>query len=383
MSGPRVLIVRLSAIGDVVHTLPALAALRRTLPDAHIAWLVESLSAPLLEGNPLLDELIVYPRSQWRKQGYCRSFVGGDMWRFFRELQRRRFDVAIDFQGLTKSALIPWLSGIPTRIGFGGVDGRELSQWLYTVRPAPPDELRHVIHRNLYLLTALSRTGCQPVSPQSPPADEAMTGYQPVPLEFPFPDLSAESERVARLLENQGFQADEKMAFLNPGAGWETKRWPPEYFGRLAAMIVRELGCRVLLTWGPGEEPLVETALHEVPTDLRAGVQRAPATTLREFVALLDRCLVMVGGDTGPVHLAAARGVPVVAVYGGSDAQRNGPLGPGRVRVLTDPNVECLPCWKVRCDAPPPRCMTSVTPDMVFRAIKKTPNAELKSNNEV
>lgn len=351
MSAPRVLIVRLSAIGDVVHVLPALAALRRAMPDAHLAWIVESLSAPLLEGHPMLDELIVYPRARWRRQGYLRS-LAGDARRFFGEMRRRRFDVAIDFQGLTKSAIIPWLSKIPTRIGYGGDDGREISRWFYTARPTPPDEIRHVVHRNLYLLTALGVTA---------PA-----------LEFLFPDFSAEREQVSRLLEEQGIGADERLVLLNPGAGWETKRWPAEYFGRLAARIARDLGRSVLLTWGPGEEALIEQALGEVPADVRPHVHRAPRTTLREFVALLDRCLVMVGGDTGPVHLAAARGVPVVAIYGGSDPKRNSPLGHKLVRVLDNPEVECYPCWQVRCDNPPPRCLTTIAPETVLQAIRET-----------
>jgi len=349
VSGRRVLMVRLSAIGDVVHTLPALAALRRAWPDSHLAWIVESLSAPLLEGHPMLDEVIVYPRDQWRKKGYWRSL--GDVWRFAGGIRRRRFDVAIDFQGLTKSAAIPWFNGIPERIGFGDADGRELSRWFYTARPTPPDHLRHVVHRNLYLLTALGIT-------------------EPA-VEFPFPDLSAERERIDRRFDEQGIGPNERLVFLNPGAGWETKRWPSEYFGRLAGLIAREADCGVLITWGPGEEGLVESALGEVPADARKRVHRAPPTTVREFVAMLDRCRLMVGGDTGPVHLAAARGVPVVSAYGGSDPRRNGPLGPGRVHILDNPEVECYPCWQVRCDNPPPRCLTTITPEAAFEAVRE------------
>lgn len=348
MSRQRVLIVRLSAIGDVVHTLPALAALRRAMPDAHLAWIVESLSAPLLEGHPMLDELIVYPRDRWQRQGYLRS-LPGDSWDFFRAMRRRRFDVAIDFQGLTKSALIPWMSSIPARIGYGGKDSRELSRWFYTVRCEPPDDIRHVVQRNLYLLTALG------VSGQS--------------VEFPLPDFGAERESVDRQLGQQGIAGGEKMVFLNPGAGWETKRWPPQYYGRLASLIARATGTAVLITWGPAEERLVETAMAEVPPDLRGRVHRAPPTTVREFAALLDRCSVIVGGDTGPVHLAAARGVPVVGIYGGSDPKRNGPLGATEIRILAAADVPCHPCWRVRCDSPPPRCLTAITPEIALDAV--------------
>jgi len=349
VSAKRVLIVRLSAIGDVVHTLPALAALRRALPDAHLAWIVESLAAPLLEGHPLLDEVIVYPRGKWRENGYVLSLA--DVIRFAAGIRRRRFDTAIDFQGLTKSAAIPWFNGIPTRIGFGGEDAREMSGWFYTVHLTPPDDLVHVVHRNLYLLTAFGITA---------PA-----------VEFPFPDLSAEREAVTQRLEQEGIGRGEQMVFLNPGAGWETKRWPAEYYGRLAARIAREDECRVLITWGPGEETLVEAALAEVPAELRDRVHRAPPTTIREFAALLDRCRVFVSGDTGPVHIAAARGVPVVGVYGGSDPKRNGPIGPGHVHILDNPDVECHPCWQVRCDNPPPRCLGTITPEVAFQEVQR------------
>ncbi|MCX8035533.1 MAG: glycosyltransferase family 9 protein [Candidatus Sumerlaeia bacterium] len=362
MSAPlRVLLVRLSAIGDVVHTLPSLAALRRALPNAHIAWLVESLSAPLLEGHPQIDELIVYPRRQWRRQGYWRSL--GAMRRFAGELRARCFDVAIDFQGLTKSAVIPWLARIPRRIGYGGADGREISRWFYTERITPPDTVVHVIYRNLDLLKALGVFAGE--GKEEP--DESDRSDKSV--QFVFPDFSAERAQVDSKLSALGIAPDEKPALLNPGAGWETKRWPAESFGRLGAKIARELGCRVLLTWGPGEEALIDAALGEVPAAFCGRVLRAPATSLREFAALCDRACVMVGGDTGPTHLAAARGVPVVALYGGSDAARNGPLGRGPIRVLINPETECVPCWRVRCDNPPPRCLTGITPEQAFEAV--------------
>jgi lipopolysaccharide heptosyltransferase I len=345
----RILLVRLSAVGDVVHVLPALALLRRSLPEAHIAWIAESLSASLLEGHPMIDELIVYPRAHWRRQGYLRS-LRRDIPAFFGWMRRRGFDVAVDFQGLTKSALIPRLSRIPRRIGYGGEDGREISPWLYTDRLAPPDEIEHVVLRNLYLLTAL--------------------GFEaPSPLEFPLPDFSPERERIDSRLEETGIDRGEPLILLNPGAGWETKRWPPDYFGRLADAVARETGYRVVFTWGPGEEHLITSALDEVGTDTAPRVHRAPPTDLRELVALIDRAAVMVGGDTGPVHLAAARGVPVVCLYGGSDPKRNGPIGPGEVRVLDNPQVPCYPCWKVKCDNPPPVCLTTIDPDAVFEAV--------------
>lgn len=348
MNPRRILIVRLSAFGDVIHVLPALAALRRNLPDAHIAWIAESLPAQLLQGHPLLNELIVYPRARWKKRGYLKA-LPGDTRRFFTEMRRRRFDVAIDFQGLTKSALIPWLSAIPARIGYGDEDGREISRLFYTVRCRPPGNLLHVIRRNLFLLRPL--------------------GLKAEAIEFPLPDFSAERADVVSLLEKEGIDPEGKFVFLNPGAGWETKRWPPEYYGRLATLIVRRLERDVMFTWGPGEETLVEKALAQVEPDVRGRVHRAPPTNLRQLAALLERGGAMVGGDTGPVHLAAALGLPIVAIYGGSDPKRNGPLGRGPIRVLDNPDIECYPCWKTECDNPPPRCLTTIEPESVCNAL--------------
>ena len=348
----RVLIVRLSAIGDVVHVLPALAALRRAWPDAHLAWLVESLSAPLLEGHPLLDEILVYPRKQWRKRGYVRSFLAGDVRRFFGGLRARRFDLAIDFQGLTKSAALPWLAGVPERIGYGDADAREASRWFYTTRCRPAGDCVHVVRRNLALL-----------APLAVPTE---------PVEFPFPDYAADRERLDRKLEAEGIGRAEPLVAINPGAGWETKRWPPAHCGALAGMIAREFGCPVLVTWGPGEEALVARTLEAVEPGLRGRVRAAPPTTLRELATLLDRARVAIGGDTGPIHLAAARGVPVVAIYGGSDPKRNGPVGPRPARVLDNPAIPCYPCWKVRCDcATPLACMTTVAPERVLAAVRE------------
>jgi len=356
----RILIVRLSAIGDVIHTLPALAALRRAFPRAHITWIVESASGPLLQGHPLLDELIVYPRAYWRRRGYARSLPRA-IPRFFSQMRKGRFDVAIDFQGLTKSSLIPWLGSIRKRIGYGGGDGREISQWFYTATVRPPDRIRHVVRRNLYLLTALglAAADCESAEP-----------------EFPLPDFSAERATVDRKLEAQGIDRAKRMVFLNPGARWETKRWPAQYFGHLATLIVEKIGCDVMITWGPGDEPLVDAALAEIRRPARSLVHRAPPTTLREFAAMLDHCLVMVGGDTGPVHLAAARGVPVSAIYGGSDPERNGPVGPAPVRVIAERAVECHPCWKTRCDSPPPRCLTAIKPEVVLETMREILNLQ-------
>ena len=353
---PRaILIVRLSAIGDVVHTLPCLHALRTAFPEARIGWLVEQLSAPLLEGHPEIDDLFVIPKKHWRRHP-VRTLLNGEKAAFYGTLRAGRWDVAVDFQGLTKSAWPAWLSGAPRRIGFGGVDGRELSPLFCNRRVAPPASAHHVIERNLALLA--------PLGIQVEAADVA----------WRFPDFDAERKVLAPALNGLG---DAGFLALYPGAGWATKRWPPEHFAALAALLAdaerspRSARLAQVLVWGPGEESLC----HEIVQ--RAGLPPdrlvlAPRTNLRELAALLERAAAVIGGDTGPIHLAAALGRPVVGIYGGSDPVRNGPWGAGSRALAADPaDVPCVPCWRTRCNRERAlACLRAIAPERVAREVE-------------
>lgn len=328
----NILIIRLSAIGDVIHVLPCLHALRRAYPRARIGWLVEELSAPLLKGHPEIDELHIIPKKRWRQQP-LQTWFNGEKRVFYANLRKTRWDVALDFQGLTKSGWPAWLSGAPQRIGFGGVDSREINRIFINKKVVPSESARHVIQRNLSLL--------QPLGIENPD------------VIWRFPDLSAERLQMAPFLNSLETPGNRFIA-LNPGAGWETKRWPPEHFVELAKSLAMSgqdaLGefLPMVLIWGPAEENLCAEIIKQagLPDSL---LKMAPPTNLRQLTVLLKQAAAIVGGDTGPIHLAAALGVPVVGIYGASDPARNGPWGKGHAILQADSSC-CAACWRTRCN---------------------------------
>jgi lipopolysaccharide heptosyltransferase I len=294
----RILIVRLSAIGDVLHGLPVLNALRDSLPRALIGWVVEGTGAQLLGGHRALDELVVVPR-KWLKSP--RTVLA--MRRRLREL---RFDVAIDLQGLTKSAVAAWLSGAPRRIGFDGRDGRELSRWLNN--ELVDATKTHVVDRNLELLAPLGITNAR--------------------ARFDLEDAPSDARRAEEILRAGGL--GDRFALVNPGAGWPSKVWPADRY----AGVARHLGTRhampTLVVWA-GD---VERAWAERIVAGSAGfAQLAPPTSLRELAAVARRAALLVSSDTGPLHLAAAVDTPCVGLFGPMPAERNGPYGSQHVAV--------------------------------------------------
>ncbi|HEX4143871.1 MAG TPA: glycosyltransferase family 9 protein [Pirellulales bacterium] len=296
-AAPRILIVRLSAIGDVLHGLPVLCALRDALPKAHLAWLVEGRSAELLAGHPALDEVVAV-RRRWLKSPRT-TF---NLWRRL----RGRFDVTIDVQGLSKSAVAARLSGAPRRIGLAAPDGREISPWLNNVLVRPT--ATHVIDRNLELLGPL--------------------GIAPGRVRFDLPEREADGQRAEQTIAQAGATA--RCALLNPGAGWPSKLWPAERFAAVAAHLGNVQGLVSLAVWA-GEQ---ENAWARRIVARSAGWARlAPPTSLVELAALARRAQLMVSSDTGPLHLAAAVGTPCVGLFGPMPGERNGPYGRQHVTI--------------------------------------------------
>ncbi len=295
---PRILIVRLSAIGDVLHGLPVLCALREALPQAFIGWVVEGVSAQLLRHHRALDELISVPR-KWLKSP--RTVLG-----LRRQLRTLRFDVAIDLQGLTKSAVAARLSGAPLRIGYDGHDGRELSRVLNNKLVEPAGT--HVVDRNLELLAPLG------ISKPRVRFD----------LDDTPPDLAKAREVIAAL------QLQPRFAVINPGAGWPSKVWPAERYGAVARYLGERYAMRSLVVWAGNQE-------HAWAEEIVAGSAGfgilAPKTSLRELAAITRRASLFVGSDTGPLHLAVAVDTPSVGMFGPMPAERNGPYGPLHVPV--------------------------------------------------
>ncbi len=302
----RVLIVRLSSLGDVVHTLPVAAALRRAFPDAAIDWVVDERNAGLLALVPVLDQVVVL---RTRSQSALGAVIDCR-----RTLRRRAYDVALDVQGLGKSALVARLSGAPRVVGFTTPFLRERWSRVFHSEAADPGHLTHVVDRNLGLLTAL--------------------GIDDARWEFPLEPRSSDSTpSVERLLDS----GDGRFALINPNTAWSNKCWPPERFGAVAARVRRAHGLRSVVLWGPGDEPRADAVV--AASDGAATI--APQTDLADLVALLQAATVVVSGDTGPLHLAAAVGTPVVGIYGPSNPARNGPWSPHDVVVSRFTSCVC------------------------------------------
>jgi lipopolysaccharide heptosyltransferase I len=299
-SRPRFLVIRLSSIGDIVHALPAVSALGETFPEAEIDWVVETRYAELLEDNPCVHRLVKLATLDWRRK--LRSAeTFREVARGIRAVRAAKYDVAVDFQGLWKSAIIAWLSRSQKRVGFAKDWLREPGAAVfYTERVAPHDR-RHVIERNLALVEYL--------------------GARASRWHFPLPRRPEEEGFVDKELARWG---SPEYVIINPGGGWTAKCWAPENYAELIRRLEAEVPWKLLLTGSPAEEVTIREILQQA--EARQAVY-FPATLL-QFVALARRAKLFVGCDTGPLHLAAAVGTPILGIYGPTDPARNGPFSP-------------------------------------------------------
>jgi heptosyltransferase I len=312
----RLLIVRLSAMGDIIHTLPAVTILRQAFPQARLGWLIEERWAELLctpryprsgersVQRPLVDCVHTVNMAKWR-----RALFSFTTWQEIaassKELRGAQYDAVIDFQGAIRSALLARRSR--ARIVYGDAQPREnAASMFYTRRVCVQANGTHVVEQAAELAAAV--------------ATEAITtGIVPTPLvnaEVEFPVDPDAEKKIAGLVTNV-----EDFVILNPGAGWGAKRWPAERYGHVAKELAKDGLCS-LINYGPGEEELagaVETA--------SGGAARRISCTISELIAITRRARLLIGGDTGPMHLAAALKIPVVAIFGPTNPARNGPFG--------------------------------------------------------
>jgi heptosyltransferase-1 len=325
----RILIVRLGALGDLVHALPTVAAIRDAWPDSAIDWLVDARYAGLLRFVSDFDRTVVVDGA-------------GGWWRAIRELRATPYDIALDLQGLIKSAALARLSGARRVMGFAPAFLRERgARFFYTESVAPTGDL-HVIHKNLCLVRAMGIT----------------PGALRFPLDAPLDD------RIAAALPDSSGPGGGRFAIVNPGAGWPNKRWRPERLGAVAAHLGARHGLVSLVTWGPGEQVLAEAVV-----DAAGGVARlAPATGLGDMIALLRRAALFVGGDTGPLQLAAALGTPIVSVFGPTSPARNGSWHEADLAISRFDDCECH--HKRRCRRASP-CIDDITVDDVTAAVDR------------
>jgi lipopolysaccharide heptosyltransferase I len=316
----RILIVKLGSIGDIVHTLPSLAAIRAAMPEAEISWVVERRSLEILRDNPLLDHLIEVDTKALR-----RGLMSGETLRAPRQQLRRlrasTFDIALDFQGLLKSATIARLSGARRIFGYSPSALREPASAILLSKRISVPKQTHVIRKGLFLVK-----DAMGITVPTNPAD----------FSFPISVDSKSANEADEIVSTVGSQ----YAILNPGGGWPTKLWSAERFGQLADVLWTNHGLRSLVTYGPGEEQLAQTVIDNSTSQQT----RLTRVSLKGFYSLAQKAAVYVGGDTGPTHLAVAAGTPVVGLFGPTEWWRNGSPMPADIcveRLDIDCRVDC------------------------------------------
>ena len=321
----KALLVRLGAIGDIVHAVPVAAALRRAYPDARIDWVVDRRHAAVLEIFPVADRVATLDFDSWL------AVVRGA-----RALAAERYDVALDVQGLMKSALVARLSGAGRVVGFDRAALREPAARLLYTETIDPGDAGHVVRKNLSILRALDV------------GDSA--------IEMPMAPLaSAVADEVSQTHGGA-------FAVINPGGGWPNKRWPAERFGALATALRAREGLPSAVVWGPGEESLAA----EVAARADGAAVVAPRTRLHDLAELLRRAAVVVSGDSGPLHLAVAAGTPAVALHGPTSPARNGSWRPEDAAVSRFDACACR--HKRRCTAAR-WCLAAIAVDEVAAAV--------------
>lgn len=315
----RLVIVKPSSLGDVIHALPVAVALKEAFPGVEVHWVVARPYAELVAAHPAVDRVLVFERRRWGGWGFWRHRAE---WRaLVRQLREAGYDVAVDLQGLARSALLVRASGAPVRVGL--TSARECARLAYTVTAGPREAEVHAVDRYLQVLRTLG------VAPPTKPR-------------FALAVPRGARDRVEARLADEGVSG--RFVCLAPGARWESKRWPAERFAELAARLAAEQGVEVVVVGGEEDRSRAEVILQRVGSAARDWTGR---TTLAELAALLERAALLVSNDSGPMHLAAALGTPVVAVFGPTNPARTGPYGP-RTAVVTSA-AHCAPCYRRRC----------------------------------
>jgi lipopolysaccharide heptosyltransferase I len=327
----RICLIKPSALGDVVQTLPILSMLRTRWPGAHIGWLVNRSLAGILEGHPELDEVILFDRGAkwWRRPRVA--------WDLYRRLRREQFDLAIDLQGLFRSGAMAWASGAPRRVGFA--DAREGASRMYTDCVAVTAGPLPALERYRHIAAAL---GCRGEPPQ------ARLGIGATHREWAASYLA---------------QLPRPLLTIHPGAQWATKRWLPQHFAEVARRWQAESDGGIVLVGGPGEGSLCRQIAAQLAGTV---VNLAERTSLLQLAAVAEMADLFLSGDTGPMHLAAAVGTPVVSVFTCTSPLRAGPRDNESRIVATQ--VPCAASYLKRCSAM--ICMRELTPDRVWPVVQ-------------
>jgi heptosyltransferase-1 len=339
----EILIVKLSAIGDVVHTLAFLDVLHQNFPRAKIDWVVEEGAQGIIEGHPVIRRVILSKRKSWGRR-FVQDRRFGQVFReilfFIKELRHDRYDVVIDLQGLLKSGVLVGFSRGNRKVGMAGA--REGASLFLKEPPVGVNYHQHAIDRYLEVAGYL---GCR---------WDRWDNRIPVSV--------TDQCAIDQLLEGDGFRGGDLLA-INPMAKWKTKLWEPELFAALGDRILQDFSCQIVFTGSQDDRPVIENISSKMKN---RPLNFAGRTSLKALASLYGRCRVLVTTDTGPMHMAAAMGCSVVALFGPTSPLRTGPYG-SRHRVITS-GAACSPCFKKTCDEW--SCMRDITVDTVYDAVK-------------
>lgn len=325
----KILIIKPSSLGDIIHGLPFLDAVKTAFPEAEIQWVVAKGLEGLLENHPMVSRLWIIKKDQWKnykKIGETAAEIRG----LFPRLKAESFDVVIDLQGLLRSGLIAYATRSPVRIGFS--EAREGSSYFYNYKVEGGRDI-HAVERYLKLASFI---GC---------------GSD---IRFPMP-LVMETEKVKAIKKELG-----AYAVMVPGARWKTKQWDAEKFGKLASM----LDIKTVVVGSAADDEIA--GIIEGASNGKA-VSLAGKTDLKELISIIRGARFAVSNDSGPMHIAAAANIPVVAIFGPTNPVRTGPYGSRHIIVQSD--ISCVPCYKKRCKAM--KCMSGVSVEMVCKAVKE------------
>jgi len=335
----NILIIKLSAIGDVAQCQPFLEALRRTYPQARLTWLVEETASDIVLDHSQIDRVLVSHRKSWIreiKKGRIRSTIK-EIRLFLKDLRSEKYDLVIDLQGLFKSGIFAFLSGGRQKVGFDR--SRELSYLFYNRRMEPYNIDQHALLRYLDVAALLGAEVDKNVKFCLPRNDDA-------------------AHRAEQMLAGSG----KPKVVLNPVARWTTKLWPRESWKELIRRMSRELDIQVVLTGGPQDRAFN----REIFQGSHGALDVTGKTSLKVLMEIFRSADLVVCPDTGPMHLAAGVGVPVVALFGPTAPWRTGPFGPGHLVLRRE--LECSPCFRKSC--PDPKCMTELSVDEVYEAVR-------------
>jgi len=325
----KILIIKPSSLGDVVHSLPFLNVIRTCFPTAEIHWVIAKGLEGLLEGHPMVNKLWIINKDAWKKIKNVKGTIN-ELKGLFKELKKEKFDLVVDLQGLLRSGILTSATGAPVRIGFA--EAREGSKFFYTHKVKGRRDI-HAVDRYLKIADFL---GCDITD-----------------IRFPFP-LHFKSSIITN------YSLPEDYAVIVPGARWKTKVWPSKKFGKLSSKLP-------IMTVIVGSKTDINIANEIAALSKGKATSLADKTDLKELIEVIRNARFMVSNDSGPMHIAAALGIPVFAIFGPTDPLRTGPYGEGHTVIRED--IPCAPCFKRTCNDV--RCMNNLSAEKVYEIIKQ------------